>query len=393
MWARSACSGVRTLAQTSSTARIRRSSHGAAELVCSCRQNTGHRSPAFAQAAGKARDRRQIAAESPIERTIASLRAAAPCMESKSARPFDAWSRDRPQRLELDAAASSDRGPSESAAPARLCDDVPLRVSFRSDDPMSQPPDPDDTRSKAREILNRFRLRAEEVLTDAPLVEDFLERADARSKKSAVLRESLAPLRRLIRSYVRGAYRDAEATGDVAWALAAVMYVASPLDAIPDYLPGGLRDDEKVAAWVLRRVDPAIRAYEAWEASIGESTTDLVPAPFVAPSSSARALDVVVLDRVDSSLFNRLEPDERRALPSIAARTLHCSAPPSKFRGRSRRDKWCAWLVPRKSCEVSRPRHSEMVPSSGGNLGIVRDVASKDWAGHLPRALETHVPN
>ncbi len=183
---------------------------------------------------------------------------------------------------------------------------------------MSKPPDPDDTRSKAREILDRFRLRAAEVLTDVPLVEDLLERADARSVKSAVLRESLAPLRRLIRSYVRGSYRAATA-GDVAWALAAVMYVAWPLDAIPDYLPRGLRDDEKVVAWVLRRIDPAIRAYEAWEASIGESTTDLVPAPFVAPSSSARALDVVVLDRMDSSLFNRLAPEERRALPSIAA--------------------------------------------------------------------------
>ena len=46
-----------------------------------------------------------------LEWTIASLPAAAPsCMESKSARPFDAWSRDRPQRLELDAAASSAPG-------------------------------------------------------------------------------------------------------------------------------------------------------------------------------------------------------------------------------------------------------------------------------------------
>src|SRR3954451_12841628 len=82
--------------------------------------------------------------------------------------------------------------------------------SSGSDDPMSRPPDPDETRSKASGILNRFRLRAEEVLTDVPLVEDLSERADARSKKSAVLRESLAPLRRLIRSYVRGSYRDAD---------------------------------------------------------------------------------------------------------------------------------------------------------------------------------------
>lgn len=258
--------------------------------------------------------------------------------------------------------------------------------AFRSDDPMSQPSDPDDTRSKAREILNRFRRRAGEVLTDVPLVEDLLERSDARSMRSAVLRESLAPLRRLIRSYVRGSYRDADA-GDVAWALAAVMYVVSPLDAIPDYLPGGLRDDEKVAAWVLRRVDPAIRAYEAWEASIGESTTDLVPAPFVAPSSSGGALEVVVLDRADSSLFNRLAPEERRVLPSIAANPALLGAAQvhaaGQIQGALAAGQVVRVLGPPEVLQGLAARTLEMVPASGGNLGIVRDVASKDWAGHL----------
>lgn len=242
---------------------------------------------------------------------------------------------------------------------------------------MSQPPDPDDTRSKTREILNRFRRRADEVLADVPLVEDFLERADARSKKSAVLRESLAPLRRLIRSYVRGSYRDA-AAGDVAWALAAVMYVASPLDAIPDYLPRGLRDDEKVAAWVLRRVEPAIRAYEAWEGSIGETATDLVPAPFVAPSSAAQALDVVVLDRVESSLFNRLAPEERRALPSIAANPALLGAA-QLIQGALMAGKVVRVVGPPDIMQGLAAGTLEMVPSSGGNLGIVRDVATKKW--------------
>jgi uncharacterized membrane protein YkvA (DUF1232 family) len=267
-----------------------------------------------------------------------------------------------------------------STAAARLCDDVAIRVLLRFNDPMSQPPDPDDIRSKAREILNRFWLRAGEVLTDVRLVEDFLERADARSKKSAVLRESLAPLRRLIRSYVRGSYRDA-AAGDVAWALAAVMYVASPLDAIPDHLPRGLRDDEKVAAWVLRRVAPAIHAYEAWEASIGESTTDLVPAPFVASSASAPALDVVVLDRVDSSLFNRLAPEERRALPSIAANPALLAAAQT-IQGA---------LAAGQMVRVGPPEilHGlaagtlEMIPSSGGDLGAVREVGGSEIVGQL----------
>lgn len=299
---------------------------------------------------------------------------------------------------------------------------------------MSQPPDPDDTRSKAREILNRFRLRAAEVLTDVPRVENLLERADARSKKSAALRDSMAPLHRLVRSYVRGSYRDAEA-GDVAWALAAVMYVAAPLDAIPDYLPGGLRDDEKVAAWVLRRVGPAIRAYEAWEASIGESTGDLKakqnadaktdmaatkkipdptppearanlaanqerfvnkfepsealgPAPFVAPSSSGRALDVVVLDRSDSSLFNHLAPEERRALPPIVANSallgaaqLHAGA---EIQGALQAGQVVRVFGSKEILDGLAAGALEMVPAkSGGSLGVVREVGSTDFAGQL----------
>ena len=61
---------------------------------------------------------------------------------------------------------------------------------------------------------------------------------------------------------------------------------------------------------------------EKWLAkfeSDGEPSEALGPAPVAVPSSSGRDLDVVVLDSVDSSLFNRLAPDERRALPSIAA--------------------------------------------------------------------------
>jgi uncharacterized membrane protein YkvA (DUF1232 family) len=260
-------------------------------------------------------------------------------------------------------------------------------------------PDLDDTPSKASSILNSFRMRAGEVLSDVPLVEDLLDRADARSKKNAVLRESLAPLRRLIRSYVRGSYRDADPE-DVAWALAAVMYVASPLDAIPDFLRRGMGDDEKVAAWVLRRVDATICAYEAWEASIGESTTDLVPAPFATPTSSAPALDVVVLDRADSSLFNRLAPEERRALPSIAANPallgaaqLHAAA---QIQGALQAGQVVRVLGPPELLKGLADRTLEMVPSrSGGNLGIVRHTTGKDFAGHLRFGdPETHsVPN
>ena len=68
--------------------------------------------------------------------------------------------------------------------------------------------------------------------------------------------------------------------------------------------------------------------------------------------------------------------------------TLHCSAPHSytrrrRSRGRSRRGKWCACLVPRKSSTVSRPGRSKWSHRSGGNLGVVREVGSTDFVGQL----------
>ena len=220
------------------------------------------------------------------------------------------------------------------------------------------------------------------------------------------------------------------------------MYVASPLDAIPDFLPGGLRDDEMVAAWVLHRVESAIHAYEAWEASIGEDTADLKakqnadakaymaaaeevpdptpaearanlaanekkwlekfepseaelgldehlgPAPFVAPSPSAQALGVVVIDRVDSSLFNRLEPDDRRALPSIAgnpallgAAQVHAAA---QIQGALQAGHVVRVFGSKEILDGLATGALEMVPAkSGGSLGVVRKAGTTAFAGQI----------
>jgi uncharacterized membrane protein YkvA (DUF1232 family) len=102
------------------------------------------------------------------------------------------------------------------------------------------------------------------MLGDPRAVEAVLREADGRGQPDGVLRDALGPLVRLTRAYVNGAYTVPE-SDEVAWALAAAMYVASPWDLAPDYLPGGLYDDQRVAVWVSERIHETLVFFAEWE--------------------------------------------------------------------------------------------------------------------------------
>jgi uncharacterized membrane protein YkvA (DUF1232 family) len=45
------------------------------------------------------------------------------------------------------------------------------------------------------------------------------------------------------------------------------MYFLSPLDAIPDWIPGlGMLDDIAVLAWVMKNLEAELNAFRAWRA-------------------------------------------------------------------------------------------------------------------------------
>lgn len=101
---------------------------------------------------------------------------------------------------------------------------------------------------------------------NVPYVEKAIDAADVRAKGSRELRDGLVPLRRLVSSHTKGSYRDVS-EGTVAQALAAISDVASPVDAIPDTLPGGLRDDAKGVSWVADRLSGDLVTCAEWEQS------------------------------------------------------------------------------------------------------------------------------
>jgi hypothetical protein len=108
-----------------------------------------------------------------------------------------------------------------------------------------------------RSALDPFVDRAREALDDPAEVASVLAQARAQVLEHPGLGDSVPPLCALVEAHLGP---DFEADEDeVVLALAAVLYVVSPWDQTPDYLPHGLRDDEMVAGSVLRQLERAVR--------------------------------------------------------------------------------------------------------------------------------------
>ena len=45
-----------------------------------------------------------------------------------------------------------------------------------------------------------------------------------------------------------------------------LLYLVSPLDVLPDFLPGGFVDDAAVIGFILRKLRGELAAFEAWDA-------------------------------------------------------------------------------------------------------------------------------
>lgn len=220
------------------------------------------------------------------------------------------------------------------------------------------------------------------MVEDSKAVEKVVETAQKRAARSQKLREDYRPLARLARSYAQGSYREAP-KADAALALAAVMYVASPLDLVPDHLPGGLRDDEQVVSWARVRLDATLRAYYAWEDSLGPPPlpTEKSPSDAGLPATSLESLAVQTIGRPDCLLFSDDQTTGSDGMPPIALNAMVTGG----LLGASALGGDTVMRVVGSDALLAGLASGklELVQSGAGHLGTVRDAASKDWAGHL----------
>ena len=88
-----------------------------------------------------------------------------------------------------------------------------------------------------------------------------LVREYAGQKGLAKVRDELQLLSLMARDVATGRYREYK-VGSILLAVAALVYVVSPLDVVPDFLIGlGLLDDAAIVAWAFARLSSEVERY------------------------------------------------------------------------------------------------------------------------------------
>ena len=121
------------------------------------------------------------------------------------------------------------------------------------------------------ELIDRYD-EAEELLRDQDKLERLLQNLEKKLKKIPIGGRELAKLPILIsmlKSYVKGSYRRFP-RGTMLAIISALVYFVSPIDAIPDFIPGvGFADDAAVIAFCLAKIDSDVQLYQEWRVSQG----------------------------------------------------------------------------------------------------------------------------
>jgi uncharacterized membrane protein YkvA (DUF1232 family) len=130
-------------------------------------------------------------------------------------------------------------------------------------------------RRAVKAAVNALRAR------DARLF-SVLEAATRMSRSPAhvllALRDDLAAAIRMVREFTAGRYRKIPHRTIVVM-VAALVYLADPIDLIPDMLPGlGLVDDAVLLGWVFHQLRRDLDDYLAWEREWG-GAIDIDPIP------------------------------------------------------------------------------------------------------------------
>ena len=119
------------------------------------------------------------------------------------------------------------------------------------------------------QVLRRGLAGAEKLARDPKELLNLLTLAErrldgVRAGWLTPIKADLQTLLRLLRAYGEGRYRDVSGK-NLALAGLGLLYLVSPLDVLPDFIPGGFADDAAVVGFILRKLRGELAAFEAWE--------------------------------------------------------------------------------------------------------------------------------
>lgn len=121
-------------------------------------------------------------------------------------------------------------------------------------------------------IFKRFLGRAGRLLAKPAKMALLLSTAygklvDAENKESgfAQIKDKLQAFMRLVKAYMSGEYRNVS-TKSLMIGVAVLIYLVTPIDIIPDFIPGlGLLDDLSLIAWFVDAFQTEITKFRNWE--------------------------------------------------------------------------------------------------------------------------------
>ena len=124
------------------------------------------------------------------------------------------------------------------------------------------------TEEQALNELNRRNDEAKKLLEDPDKLEVLLQKLEKKFKVIPMLGETLSivpAMISLVRSYVKKEYTEVP-LGSIVGIVSALIYVLSPIDLIPDGIPGaGYLDDAAVVLMCLKAgSEDDLKEYQKW---------------------------------------------------------------------------------------------------------------------------------
>lgn len=123
------------------------------------------------------------------------------------------------------------------------------------------------------DISKMFGKKAKEYAGDkektSKLLRDAAKKANDLEKKKGPLEEiwdNIQLLFGMVKDWIGGEYREIP-VGSIVVIIMGLLYFVSPVDIIPDFIPGGLVDDALVLGLVIKQVKSDIDKYRVWKES------------------------------------------------------------------------------------------------------------------------------
>lgn len=105
--------------------------------------------------------------------------------------------------------------------------------------------------------------KSNSMLSNPQKLKSMMSKLPSYLRKSGLqtVKDQLTLVGNYLSDVIHGRYKDYSVTS-LTLAVAAVLYVVSPLDIIPDFIPAGLIDDVAIISWAYTKLSDELKKYK-----------------------------------------------------------------------------------------------------------------------------------